>query len=161
MFCPSCGAADQTAEIFCRQCGKYLPNLDKPAKRRHTPEERLKANSILNLLSAVVSITLAIALYSVFLGKEGTPLIIYITAGFLGAIFGWQVVIFWQTMLLKRHFRKNNPQSENASVAVISASTAKLLDEADLKDAIPRSITENTTRQLREKVLQDSSQTEH
>jgi hypothetical protein len=160
MFCPSCGAAEQSAETYCRNCGTFLPNFDKPGRRKHTPpEEHVKATTVLTLLSATVSISLAITLFSMFLGKSDTPAIIYITAGFLTAIFAWQVQTFLRARLLRKHFRKKNLQSgepDMAPAAFESASTAKLLDKTNSIDAVSLGATEGTTRKFGEKILRDS-----
>src|SRR5215204_3258767 len=103
MFCPKCGKADQSPETFCRQCGNYLPDFDKPARKQTTPEEHLKATAALNLMTAIVSATLAILLYLFFFNRLDTPVIIYITAGFLIAITAWQIQTFWRTLLLRKH----------------------------------------------------------
>ena len=160
MFCPNCGAAEQSPETYCRQCGTFLPDLTKPAKRKVSPEDHIKANSALTLLSAVVSIALAITLYVMFLGREGTPIIIYITAGFLTALFAWQVQTFWRTRLLKRHFKKQIPPAD-AMPTLAAAPTPRSLDAADLSNAIPASVTENTTRTLSEKLARDLPKSEH
>ena len=65
MFCPRCGKAEQLPETYCRQCGLFLSDLSKPAKRERPPEEHLRANKILNSLTIVVSFTLAIVRYSI------------------------------------------------------------------------------------------------
>lgn len=158
MFCPKCGKADQKPETYCRQCGAFLPDFDKKARQKQTPEDHIKANSFLSLITGIVSITLAILLYYFFLGKENTPPIIYITAGFLIAMCAWQVQTFWRTQLLKKHFKERH--TENAGTSEIdfqtgklqNAPSEKLLDEADLSSHIPASITENTTTKLGEKI---------
>ena len=106
MFCPKCGNADQQPETYCRQCGSFLPDFDKLTKKPISPQEHLKANSWLSLMTAIVSLILAILLYSIFLGKADTPIIIYITGGFLIAMCAWQVQNFWRTLLLKKHFKR-------------------------------------------------------
>ncbi len=152
MFCPNCGKSDQEINTYCRQCGKFLPDFDKLKKRETSPEEHLKVNTVLNVMSAVVSITLAILLYSFFLGQENTPPVIYITAGFLTAMFFWQAQIFWRNILLKRQIPKRNinSASENEKLSEKSK-TENLLSEADLSDFIPASVTEYTTKNLKEK----------
>lgn len=158
MFCPKCGKADQKPETYCRQCGAFLPDFDKKAKQKQTPEDHIKANSFLTLLTGIVSITLAILLYYFYLGKENTPPIIYMTAGFLTAIFAWQVQTFWRMQLLKKHFKNREIENAEASETeyqtgkLQNAPTAKLLDEADLSNAVPASVTENTTTKLGEKI---------
>ena len=156
MFCPKCGNADQMPETYCRQCGIFLVNFDKPIKKPITPQQHLTANSILSLMTAIVSMTLAILLYSFFLGKNDTPLIIYVTAGFLTAMCAWQVQTFWRTLLLKKHFKQpeNNLKVESVSVDTNPlfekpVQTNKLLDEADLSNLVPPSVVEDTTRHLK------------
>jgi len=157
MFCPKCGKADQSPETYCRQCGNYLQDYEKTVKKPVTPDVHLKANLFLNLLTAITSLTLAILLYSIFLGKQDTPVIIYVTAGFLTAMTAWQVQTFWRTILLRKHFKKhkNNEQSsteyETAPPYLAPKPTNELLPEADFKDYVPASVVEKTTRKLRSK----------
>jgi hypothetical protein len=163
MFCPKCGKAEQSPETYCRQCGNYLPDFDKPAKKAQTPEQHLKANIILNLLTALTSLTLAILLYSFFLGKEDTPVIIYITAGFLTAMTAWQIQTSWRTLLLRKHFKKQKNETVNKSKVsndpqkFESIPTNQLLPEADFENNVPTSVTDNTTKHLGEKVRRKSS----
>ena len=163
MFCPNCGKAGQETNAYCRQCGKFLPDFDKIQKREIPPEQHLKANLVLNLMTAIVSITLAILLYAFFLGREDTPLIIYITAGFLTAIFAWQVQTFWRILLLKKQIaRGNNRENETtenvkASNKLQSVPTKELLNEADLSNIVPASVIEFTTKNLGEKIKGKSS----
>ncbi len=158
MFCPKCGKADQSPETFCRQCGIFLPDIEKSAKKRQTPEDHLKANTFLSLFSIIVSFTLAIALYSIFLPRNDTHWVIYLTAGFLIAIGAWQIQSLWRTLLLKKHFNKNRTQSESALET--EAMVGKVLDKADLGDIIMPSITERTTRNLIE-TKNPSSKSQH
>jgi uncharacterized membrane protein YvbJ len=73
MFCPKCGTPDQKPETFCRQCGIFLPDFDKLKGKETPPEEHLSANSILNIMTAVVSGALAILLHAFYTGRENTP----------------------------------------------------------------------------------------
>ena len=155
MFCPKCGNADQQPETYCRQCGIFLVDFDKSTKKPTTPQQHLTANSILSLMTAIVSLTLAILLYSFFLGKVGTPVIIYITAGFLTAMCAWQVQTFWRTLLLRKHFKSPNNQIIEVELQNINqvfekpVNTNKLLDEADLSHIVPPSVVEDTTKHLK------------
>jgi hypothetical protein len=151
MFCPKCGNADQQPEAFCRQCGAFLPDFDKLKSREIPPEQHFIANITFNAMTAVASLGLAITLYVMFLGKEGTPFVIYLTAGFLTAIFFWQVQIFWRTVQLKKQFPGLNRKAETEAQNVESATTRKLLDEADLSVVIPVRIAEPTPTKLGEK----------
>jgi hypothetical protein len=155
MFCPKCGNADQQPETFCRQCGKFLYDYDKNAKRRNTPEEHLKVNATLSLMTAIVSITLSILLFSIIFSRDDLPFTIYVTAGFLIAIFAWQVQTFWRSLLLKKHFKKQMRPSEfsenkkDESQSFESNPTNRLLPEADYENFVPPSVVEKTTRKLK------------
>jgi hypothetical protein len=138
MFCPKCGNADQIENSYCRNCGTFLPDFDKIKSKEISPETHFTANYTLNIMTAAVSLGLAITLYVMFLGRDDTPLVIYLTAGFLTAMFFWQVQIFWRTMQLKKQFPKRGKdektKSENKIESVI---TNKLLNEPDLSQVVP------------------------
>lgn len=149
MFCPNCGKADQTENTFCRSCGKFLPDFDNLKKREISPEEHLKANSVLNIMTTIVSLTLAILLYVNFLGGENTPILIYVTAGFLTAIFAWQVQVFIRSLKLKKQIVL--PKRDETEAELKSA-TNDLLNEADFSDNIPASVVERKTTKLETKI---------
>lgn len=153
MFCPNCGKADQSVNSYCRQCGKFLPDFDNLKKRETSPEEHFKVNTVLNIMSGFVSLTLAILLYAFFLGKQDVPPVIYITAGFLTAMFAWQVQIFVRNLKLKKQLlNKNKTIVEAGEEKVLNnAETKKLLNEPDFDDYVPASVTEYTTKNLKEK----------
>ncbi len=144
MYCPRCRKAEQVAETFCRQCGLFLPDLSKPLKRELSPEDHLKANTVLNTLTIIVSFTLSILLFAIVPDKH--PLI-YVTAGLLIAIGGWHIQTLIRTQALKQQWKRRTPLTETP-LTLKSASTSKLLDEADFTDRVPTSVTENTTRHL-------------
>ena len=150
MFCPKCGRADQIAETYCRQCGTFLPDLTIPARKESPPEENIKVNTVLSLMTVIVSFTLAILLY-VFLGfRDNTHPLIYATAGLLIAMGGWHIQTFIRTRRLKKQWKRRNPENMAASIEMISGtvSTAKLLDPPDFRDIVPPSVTDDTTKHL-------------
>jgi len=153
MFCPRCGRAEQVPEAYCRQCGVFLPDLSKPVKREIPPDEHLKANTFLNALTVIVTFTLSILLFAIIPNKH--PLI-YVTAGLLIAIGAWHIQTFIRTQKLKKQWKRRTslneiqPASPETQSAFKSASTGRLLDQANFADSIPASVTENTTRHLAE-----------
>ncbi len=161
MFCPNCGEADQKKDTYCRKCGSFLAEFGKIKKSERPVNENFNANIVLSILTGITSLVLATILYAMFLGKDGTPVIIYIVAGFLTAIFAWQAQTFLRTLQLKKQFKRQSKssieQTENSSDEQIleSKSTNELLPEADYKDFVPASVTENTTKHLAEKVSRD------
>lgn len=154
MYCPRCGKAEQVPETFCRQCGLFLPDLSKPVKRELPPEDHLKANTFLSLLTIIVSFTLSILLFAV---EPGTHPLIYVTAGLLIGIGAWHIQTLIRTQKLKKQWKRRASLSEieaglpETERALKSASTAKLLDRADFGNPVPASVTENTTRHLVER----------
>ncbi|MFM9905247.1 MAG: hypothetical protein ACKVQJ_11830 [Pyrinomonadaceae bacterium] len=151
MFCLKCGNSDQTPETYCRQCGTFLPDLSKPTKRESPPEENIKVNSVLSLMTVIVSFTLAILLY-VFLGfRESTHPLIYATAGLLIAIGAWHIQTLIRTRRLKNQWDRRNPKDGKETRRGISRiSTGKLLDRPDFRNAVPDSVTDHTTKHLSE-----------
>ena len=130
----------------------FLPDFDKLKPRESTPEEHLKANLALNVLTALASLTLAVLLYANFLGRENTPVIIYITAGFLTAMFAWQAQVFRRNLKLRKHFKKGaasrKQQPENGIKTFQAEPANRQLNEADPRDFVPASVVERTTRKL-------------
>jgi hypothetical protein len=152
MFCPKCGKADQMPETYCRQCGLYLLDFSKPLKRESPPEEHLKANTVLSVMTIVASFTLSFLLFLVLGFRSFTHPLIYVTAGILLAIGGWHIQTLIRTLMLKKQWKRRVPLSEAdpQQTAIKSAPTARSLAEANFADAIPLSVTEHTTRHLTE-----------
>ena len=157
MFCPRCGKAEQMPETYCRQCGLFLPDLSKPLKRESPPDEHLKANTVLSAMTIIASFTLSFLLFLVLGFKSFTHPLIYATAGILLAIGGWHIQTLIRTQMLKKQWKRRASLSDiqatapETTMAIKSAPTGKLLDQADFADAIPVSVTEHTTKHLAEK----------
>lgn len=149
MFCPKCGKADQSPETYCRQCGVFLPDLSKPLKQTVPPEQHVKVNTVVSLMTIVTCFTLAILLY-VFLGfRESSHPLIYLTAGLLLAMGAWHIQTFIRGLKLRKHFRKHRQPHEIALDDQIT--TDKLLDRADFENMVPASVTDHTTKHLAER----------
>lgn len=146
MFCPSCGAGGQSAESYCRSCGMYLPDFVKALEKQVTPRDHFIVNAVLSVMTAIASATLAIMLYARFLGHEDTPVLIYVTAGFLTAMFFWQAQVIWRTVLLRNEFPKRDVPKPALSGGNNSDTVPKL-PEADPDLFVARSKrTKNTTK---------------
>ena len=158
MFCPKCGKADQLPETYCRQCGVFLPDLSKPFRPETPPEEHLKNNTILSILTIAASFTMAILLYSILGFRTSTHPLIYVAASMFLAIGGWHIQTLIRTVKLKKQISRRKRPVEAEAISLETGSllesrpTAKLLDPPDLTNAVPASITENTTRHLSEKI---------
>lgn len=151
MFCPKCGNADQAPETYCRRCGTFLPDLDKPKKKAHTPIQNVNANAILSGMTVVAAATLAILLYAVLGFREDTHPLIYVTAGFLIAITAWNIQTFWRSMLLRKHFKKpQRPIDEPVETPVLEMPKNSELPAGSFDDFVRPSVVDATTKQLDE-----------
>lgn len=149
MFCPKCGKSDQTPETYCRQCGVFLPDLSKPAKKTQTPADHVRTNLVLNALTVVTSFTLAILMYSMLAFRNNTHPLIYVTAGLLIAMGCWHTQTLWRSILLRRHFQKaKRPESAKLESETGTPATGKLLEQADFENFVPPSVTDHTTKHL-------------
>ena len=155
MFCPNCGKAEQVAETYCRQCGIYLPNLEKKSKFGEKPEEQLFISQFLNVMTGLAGFGIGIALLYSIWGVENTPIVFYIAMAFSFVIGFWQISIFFLNWRLSQHLnRKNLVETEEETVSDKSfqnLETNELLPEADFSDVVPQSVTEKTTSDLKEK----------
>src|SRR5215470_6409995 len=136
MFCPKCGNANQAPQTYCRQCGVFLPDLDKANKPKNTPEEHVKANAVLSVLTIVASFTMAALLYSILAFRPDTHFLIYLAAGIFLAIGAWHIQTFIRSMQLRKHFKLRNLdgdvlQDDETGMVLPGAPTDKLLNEGD------------------------------
>lgn len=161
MYCPNCGKSDQTENTYCRQCGEFLNDFNKKSKKLsfggETPQEQIRTNLVLNLMSAIVSIMSGLYLFIRFsdLGSEFS--MIFLIAAFLLAMGGWQLSTFFVGLKLRKTFNKNQIRSEVENEIATKnklndLTTNELLPEADFSNDVPASVIENTTRKLKEKV---------
>jgi len=167
MFCPTCGKSEQMPGTYCRQCGNFLSNAGSVVKRGFggdTPQDQIKTNLILNLMSGIVSLVSGILLFVIFSGGDvyGKQQIGFAIAAFLLAMSGWQFSAFAVNLKLRKnlnnaHERQTHETSNSAPPRFDTMNTAELLPEADLDNLVPASVTENTTRHLGEKVKRKSS----
>jgi len=177
MFCSKCGNADQTENSYCRNCGEFLADSSNKFNLIYnlfgitSPEKQITANIVVNFFGLLLSVTLLGFLLGFFDAGENkippvpTPKIIYFVYAFLLVISAWQLlgIVFAANLRSKFGRGKTNVKSENNFSAVkdkqISAVTQDLLPKANLDDLIISTVTDETTRNLKEKVIR-SSQTE-
>jgi len=149
MFCPKCGNGDQTPETYCRQCGTFLPDLTKPAKKEQPASEHIKANLFFSALTILTSFTLATLLYIFMAFRPDTHVLIYITAGFLLAIGGWHIQTLVRSILLRKQLKRwGRLGTEKQLDGELGLPDERELKEADLSSVVPASVTEETTRHL-------------
>src|SRR5215467_14793045 len=108
MFCPSCGAADQNPDAYCRRCGQWLIDPDSPRRHAsHTPAERMKVLAVFSGVNALLALVAAISLYATYLGKPDAKWSVYTAASFCLVIAVHQTISFFFNMQLRRKFKGN------------------------------------------------------
>jgi uncharacterized membrane protein YuzA (DUF378 family) len=152
MFCPKCGKGDQSADSYCRSCGDFLigPAQHTSLMNRllgiTNPEKQVKFTLTIDLVTAIVSGFLLFFLMGYFDAvhdKTGatTPPIVYLVYIFLGLVSAWQMLSF----TVGTTYRKKL----NAAKRTLDQTDARPpLPEADERNVVANSITEQTTRTL-------------
>ena len=146
MYCPTCGNADQKADSYCRQCGRYLIDPDASStSKKQSPRDQFTISLVFDLLSAIVGVSMAIALIAVFASRPDTPKVIYAAITMFFVIAGWQIASFFNNLKLKKRFTGQEREEETRAIA--KGRETKELPEAK-QDFVPASVTERTTRNL-------------
>ena len=157
MFCPKCGKGEQAAEAYCRNCGIWLPDVNKLTKSSFggdTPVQNVNNTITFNIISALFAAFVIFAIYSVAFGF-GTPnlgayyaTLLFIAGSFATCISGWQITSVFISLKLRRRitrrqiaFQQDNNLSESTSPNALPA--------ADYSNIVkPFAVTENTTALL-------------
>lgn len=154
MFCPKCGKGDQVADSYCRSCGDFLVDPTKHTSLMNrilgitNPEKQVKFTLTIDLVTAIVSGFLLFFLMGYFDGVRartgvGTPPIVYLVYVFLGLVSAWQLLSF----TVGTTYRKKLSAGKKAADLNQTAARPSL-PEADQKNVVANSITEQTTRNL-------------
>ena len=154
MFCPKCGAGDQSAYSYCKRCGEWLPDIDavnKPGfglfRRRTRPEEKIRKMRILEALSAALSLTSAAIIYS-FVASGRNAGLLFLAAIFCVVVAVYQAVNFYLGYNLQRRIDRGRQDTES-TVHLTEDQTAGELNSADrFESAQVQSVVENTTKLL-------------
>jgi hypothetical protein len=178
MFCQNCGKSEQTPGSHCRSCGEFLTdsasnlNLVYKFLGINTIEKQVNANLLINAICLLMTGTLFIFLQGYYDAAANkipaieTPTIIYFVYAFLIFISIWQFISLALGLNMKSKFSGQNIEEQRAALnppenEIPAPKRQASLPQADLKNFVPASVTENTTRHLAEKVKRSSSQTEH
>jgi len=152
MFCPKCGRADQETDSYCRSCGEFLTDLSsRPSLLTRVlgisnPEKQLNLTLMIDLATAIVSGFLLFSMMGYFDAVEdrtGVPTsrMVYVLYVFLGLVSVWQLFSF----TIGTTFKKKLSKSRRAH---LTSKSAQSLPPANQTDAVPITITEQTTRKF-------------
>ena len=142
MFCPHCGAGNQTANAYCKRCGAWLPKINaqgRPAFGGQTPQQNLFTSLFMSALSALVALFSAIALYVTHHGTVANWSV-YLAAAFCICIAGWQLSIFLVGLKLRRRLMQGRTNLE-----LEPHSSSPALPAHHESNLVNASVTENTT----------------
>jgi hypothetical protein len=149
MFCPKCGAADQSVDSYCKRCGEWLPDTSHLGRKRgrltrRTPEQRNQKMRILEAASFLAALSSAFIIGAYFSGKLEKPaLVIALDLSVVTAIF--QVVNFIIGRSLQKRLKQGRDDAEK-DLALKPASERFQLHQADTSVLVqPASVTEGTT----------------
>lgn len=142
IYCPACGAGEQSHESYCRSCSEWLPNLEHIGRssmaRTTSREERVQRIRSLELISVGMSLTSALIVFLFLTGYLDRNLL------FLVVAFGVVVSIYQiANLYLGRKVEKSLPKSPAEAALTTSASpisisgvaTNRLTTPADLNEA--------------------------
>ncbi|HEU4387440.1 MAG TPA: hypothetical protein VFV34_06560 [Blastocatellia bacterium] len=150
MYCPTCGAADQSASSYCRKCGEWL--ADRTGRgRKHTPGDKLKAISVFSGLNSLFSLVSAIILYATYLGTPAAKWSIYVAGAFCTVIAVHQAISFAFALSLIIRDRRRRIEPGYQQVADVTGQ----LESGSQFTGLP-SVTEKTTELLPENDDADS-----
>lgn len=147
MFCPKCGAADQSAESYCKRCGDWLPDvtaLTQPGLfRKRTREEKIRKMRVLEVVSAGLSLTAAAIIFAVLFGSSDVQLLFL---AFLCCLFVtvYQLVNFYLGQNLHQKINQSRLTETRATENRVGA-----LNSGEATAFVNRStVVENTTERL-------------
>ena len=151
MYCPNCGAGNQTADSYCKRCGQWLRDFKSRAGMQfggETPQQNIFTGLFMSALSTVAALISAIALYFTYLGTSDAKWSVYLAAAFCLCIAGWQASSFVVTMKLRRRLNK----SRDASLSPAELTGQKTSPALRAGESTPfisvTAVTENTTELL-------------
>jgi len=151
MFCPKCGADEQSAESYCKRCGEWLPDLDALTRpglfRKLTRQERIGKMRRLEAISAGLSFIALFVIMTVLTGGNDKQFL------FLAAICCFLVAIY---QLINLYFgyqlEKRGAPRHTEEKPAIKANPAKSLQAAGEAQSNRltgvSSVVENTTELL-------------
>lgn len=132
MFCPKCGQSEQTPFSYCRACGEWLVDQDKPFSFANmTGEEYIVVVIIFNILSIIAAVFIGYALLNGF-GEQLNP--VYLAALAFGLAV-WQVTNSIFTLKIRSHLKRRT-------------FTIAPMRKQELKNAVDKSLSAADTSQF-------------
>lgn len=149
MFCPNCGAADQSPNAYCKRCGEWLADKKLFGGRGASkPEERITAMIVFNSLSALLALFSAIALYATYLNTPEAKWSVYVAGACCLVIAVHQMVSLAFALELKLRLKRGHTDAGQAILSEANDPVAALGRGETTHFVDGQSVTENTTELL-------------
>jgi hypothetical protein len=146
MFCPTCGAADQSSSSYCKRCGDWL--TDKKSFGGHgasRPEERMSTMIVFNGLSALLALFSAIILYATYLNTPEAKWSVYVAGACCFVIAVHQMISLAFALELKHRLKRGRADVRTSSSLTAPDTVAALGIGETTQFVDPLSVTEKTT----------------
>lgn len=142
LFCSKCGAADQSRDSYCRQCGEWIAGPGR--RRRSSREGRIRSIKTLQIISIALSFLAGAIIVGFLRGGDAEMLHLAAICAFLVAIYQTVAFFIGNKVLVPNNNRDDAPPRNIENTVQPNA-----LSAADTNEfAVPGSVTENTTELL-------------
>ena len=149
MFCPNCGASDQSPNAYCKRCGEWLADKKSFSGRGGSkPEERMTVMLVFNSLSALLALFSAIALYATYLNTLEAKWSVYVAGACCFVIAIHQMLSFAFALELKLRLKRGHTKDRQAIGSETGGSVAALRGGETTQFIDGQSVTEQTTELL-------------
>jgi len=149
MFCPNCGASDQSPNAYCKRCGEWLADKKSFSGRGGSkPEERMTAMLVFNSLSALLALFSAIVLYATYLNTPEAKWSVYVAGACCFVIAIHQMLSFAFALELKLRLKRSHTKDRPAIGSEAGSSVAALRGGETTQFIEVGSVTEQTTELL-------------
>lgn len=149
MFCPACGAADQSQNAYCKRCGEWL--TDKKSfggGGASKPERRMTSMIVFNGLSAVLALFSAITLYATYLNTPEAKWSVYVAGACCFVIAIHQMISMGFALELKLRLKRGQSDAGQKMVSKTTDNVAALGSGKTTQFVDAPLVTENTTELL-------------
>ena len=149
MFCPACGAADQSPNAYCKRCGEWLADKKSFGGRSASkPEQRMTSMIVFNGLSSLLALFSAIALYATYLNTPEAKWSIYVAGACCFVIAIHQMISMGFALELKFRLKRGQSDAGPASISQAGDPVAALDSGKTSQFVDAPLVTENTTELL-------------
>lgn len=149
MFCPNCGAADQSPNAYCKRCGQWL--ADKKSFGGHAaskPEQRLTSMIVFNGLSALLALFSAIALYATYLNTPEAKWSVYVAGACCFVITIHQLFSLAFALEIKLRLKRGQTDAGQPAITEAAKNFVALGEGKTTPFVDAGSVTESTTEIL-------------